>query len=183
MSRTKGAKDKAPRQNPNSGLKHFASTQAIIENDKDNRVVDIMARLARLHNMRTIPKFESPEDMALMIEHYFAKCIELKLFPTKRGMSITLGTTYEVLCQWERGSRGPEYTHVLKKAGEYLADVDEQMVLSGIENPVLFMFRSKNYHGLRDQQEYILTPNNPLGDQVDPQEIAKRLAATIDETP
>jgi len=43
-------------------------------------------------------------------------------------------------------------------------------------NPTTYIFRAKNYFGLKDQQEYILTPNNPLGDHVDPTEIQKRLS-------
>lgn len=33
------------------------------------------------------------------------------------------------------------------------------MVNEGKLNPVTYIFRSKNYYGMRDQQEYVLTPN------------------------
>lgn len=179
--RTKGAKDKQPRKAPgHSGINNFNSAQAIMAT-KGDEVAAVMSRMR--HRLTRAPKpiFNSPEEMAGEIERFFDDCIESQLFPTKRGMALWMGTSYEMLKQWESGSRGHAYSAVLKKASEYIADVDEQLVLDGIQNPVLFMFRSKNYHGLRDQQELVVQQKDPLGEMVDPKEIAERLSATIDE--
>jgi hypothetical protein len=60
-----------------------------------------------------------------------------------------------------------------------LASFDAEMVTEGKINPVTYIFRAKNYFGLQDKQEYVLTPNNPLGDTKDPAEIQKRLLEGI----
>jgi hypothetical protein len=71
---------------------------------------------------------------------------------------------------------------LIKKAKELLASFDAKMVQEGKINPVTYIFRAKNYFGLKDQQEYVLTPNNPLGDHTDPSDIQKRLEeGVIDE--
>ena len=57
-----------------------------------------------------------------------------------------------------------------------------KMVQEGKINPVTYIFRAKNYFGLQDKQEYVITPNNPLGDHADPEDIQKRLEeGVIDE--
>ena len=38
----------------------------------------------------------------------------------------------------------------------------------GKVNPVTGIFWQKNYDGLKDQQEHVITPNNVLGDRPDP---------------
>jgi len=54
-------------------------------------------------------------------------------------------------------------------------------VAEGKLNPVTYIFRSKNYYGMKDQQEHVITPNNPLGDATSPEEIKKRLDEGIPE--
>jgi hypothetical protein len=54
-------------------------------------------------------------------------------------------------------------------------------VAEGKLNPVTYIFRSKNYYGMKDQQEHVITPNNPLGDAASPEEIRRRLNEGIPE--
>ena len=44
----------------------------------------------------------------------------------------------------------------------------------GHVNPVVGIFWQKNYDGLKDQQETIITPNNPLGDATDTEALRRR---------
>ena len=39
----------------------------------------------------------------------------------------------------------------------------EQLMLNGKTNPVSGIFMGKNNFGYQDKQEYVLTPNDPLG--------------------
>lgn len=41
-------------------------------------------------------------------------------------------------------------------------------------NPVTGIFWQKNYDGLKDQTETIITPNNPLGDSTDSETLKRR---------
>lgn len=56
-----------------------------------------------------------------------------------------------------------------------MASFDAKLVQENKVNPTTYIFRAKNYFGLRDTQEYVLTPNNPLGAETDPEEIQRRL--------
>ena len=44
----------------------------------------------------------------------------------------------------------------------------------GKVNPVTGIFWQKNYDGLRDQQEVVVTPNNPLGEMGDTERIKQK---------
>ena len=52
----------------------------------------------------------------------------------------------------------------------------------GKVNPVVGIFWQKNYDGLRDQQEHIIAPANPLGEGRSAEELQKKYsdAAYID---
>jgi hypothetical protein len=60
---------------------------------------------------------------------------------------------------------------MIKKAKDLIAAYDANLVAEGKLNPVTYIFRSKNYYGMKDQQEHVITPNNPLGDAASPEEI------------
>ena len=55
------------------------------------------------------------------------------------------------------------------------------MVTEGKINPVVYIFRAKNYFGMRDQQEYVLTPNTPLGEDADKNLLQSKYKTNIPE--
>jgi hypothetical protein len=57
---------------------------------------------------------------------------------------------------------------MIKKAKGILAAIDAKLVSEGKIPQVTYIFRAKNFFGMRDQQDVVLTPNvNPLGEQAD----------------
>ena len=56
------------------------------------------------------------------------------------------------------------------------------MVTEGKINPVVYIFRAKNFFGMKDQQEHVITPNNPLGDTTNPEELAQKYKAALPES-
>ena len=100
---------------------------------------------------------------------------------TVEKMALALGYDRKTLWAWETGGEGstPTRRNLIKKAKELLASYDAEMVAEGKLNPVTYIFRAKNYFGMRDQVEHVVTPNNPLGDEVNPDDIRKRLEASL----
>jgi hypothetical protein len=98
-------------------------------------------------------------------------------------MCLALGYARETIWRWENGGEGstPARCNLIKKAKDIIATYDANLVAEGKLNPVTYIFRSKNYYGMKDQQEHVITPNNPLGDVTSPEEIKKRLAEGIPE--
>ena len=141
---------------------------------------DIFNRLFELKQRRGIAKFNSADEMELLIEDYFSDCAELGLRPTIRGLAATLGTTYQSLLEWEAGSRdaalGSRCSLIVKNAKTFIAEYDEVLALEGIDNPILYMFRSKNYYGMKDKTELEVAPKQQLIQELTPDEIARRIA-------
>lgn len=102
-------------------------------------------------------RFSSPEEMETAIANWWDRCLTMGMFPTKRGLALALGTTWSTIEDWAKGSHGEAYAQILQQVFEMMAEADEQMVLNGAVNPVLYIFRGKNYHGLSDKQESVIT--------------------------
>lgn len=151
--------------------------------DKKKKKMEILRKLTELDRRRGIAKFENVEQMQVVIENYFQDCVDLELRPTIRGLASALGTVYNTLNDWERGSRdaqlGSGCSVLIKKSKQFISEYDELLALENIDNPVLFMFRAKNYYGMKDTQDIQIAPVTALGDQLTPEEIAKRLPQDI----
>jgi hypothetical protein len=151
--------------------------------DKEEKKAELFKRLTELHMKQGVAKFNSVDEMQVLIEQYFIDCTEFKLRPTVRGLAIALGTVYETLNGWERGERdaqlGSSCSAIIKKAKQLIAEYDEVMAIEGYDNPILFMFRAKNYYGMKDSQEINVSSASALGEQLTPEEIAKRIPKDI----
>ena len=94
-----------------------------------------------------------------------------------------MGTTFQTLFDWENGSRdaalGSICSDTIKKAKGIIAQYDELMALEGLDNPVLYMFRSKNFFGLSDKQEITVTPRQAIEATQAPDQIAAQIEADI----
>ena len=78
-----------------------------------------------------------------------------------------------------------ESRNLIKKAYQNLNAQMENYMQNGKINPVAGIFLMKNNMGYQDKQEMVLTPNNPLGDQVQPEALQEKYleatAADYDE--
>lgn len=83
---------------------------------------------------------------------------------------------------WENGiGCSSERMNIIKKAKEFIASFESAMVTEGKINPVVYIFRAKNYFGMKDQQDITIRPDNPYGDQRDAATIAKEYDALPEE--
>ena len=129
------------------------------------------------------PKAVTDDEIAERLTEYFQRTLGQGKLPTVEGMCLALGYPRETIWRWENGAEGstPFRRTVIKKAKDIIATYDANLVAEGKLNPVTYIFRSKNYYGMKDQQEHVITPNNPLGDATSPEEIKKRLDEGIPE--
>jgi len=158
-------------------------TMSIKEDDpeKAKQKAELFNKLYLLQSKRGIAKFSNAEQMQDLITYYFEQCADIGLRPTIRGLASTLGTVYSTLNDWENGSRdvslGSSCSSIIKKAKQFIAEYDELMALEGLDNPILFMFRSKNYYGMKDIQEISVSPRSQLGATLSDEEIQQRIAS------
>lgn len=108
------------------------------------------------------PRCKSDEEVAERLNWYFQEYIKNGAMPTVEGMALALGVSHVEVWYWEQGmSCSPERTAMIKRAKGILAECDAQLVAKGKIPVVSYIFRSKNFYGMKDQTEYVLTPNRP----------------------
>lgn len=66
-----------------------------------------------------------------------------------------------------------------KKAKEILAGIDAKLVSMGKIPQVTYIFRAKNFFGMKDQQDLVVTPAMPLGDAPDQKQLEERIAGSV----
>jgi hypothetical protein len=176
--------DKLVEQGEQIVKKKRGSKSASLAHNTSAKADDIRRIGASLLKWYNMEKAVTDEEIRERLEMYFVTTLEAGEIPTVEEMSLALGYDRKTLWCWEVGGDGstPVRRNLIKKAKEFLASFDAKLVQEGKVNPVTYIFRAKNYFGLKDQQEYVLTPNNPLGDHTDPSDIEKRLIdGVVDE--
>lgn len=125
------------------------------------------------------------------LEEYFTLCAKADMKPTVSGMALALGNNINRQVLWAiknnqpTGGAGyttalpPEVADSIKKAYAFMESLWENYMQNGKINPVSGIFLGKNNYGYKDQSEYVLTPNSPLGEKKDPNEIAKKYALEV----
>lgn len=111
----------------------------------------------------------TPEEVQQRVEEYILECYETGQRMTVEKLALAIGITRETLWKWEQANdrRG----NIIKKAKDTIASYDADMVTSGKLNPVPYIFRAKNYYGMKDQTDITIEPRQAITDQ-DAEQIA-----------
>lgn len=167
-----GAKDKTPRKG-NSGKNLPGNLKEYIEkNEKKEEVTRIVKESVQYFRRKGV---KTNEEIAEGLDQYFADCVANGQIPTVEDMALALGTTRQTLWEWEnKVTQNPERAEMINRAKEIIAAIDAKLAVEGKITPVTYIFRSKNYYGMRDQQEVVLSPVNPLGEDVDTEKLKQK---------
>lgn len=160
---------KPVRKRGRGGTENFPS---VISGAKSEDIRRIMSNCLRWYGR---PIVKSDDECRERLFEFFMICAETGEMPTVEKLAMALGTIRQTLWEWEKGNIGtPERMDLIKKAKELIATFESEMVTEGKINPIVYIFRAKNYFGLKDQQEVFLAPGNPLGDIQDPEQLSQR---------
>ena len=109
---------------------------------------------------RTIVK--SDEECAERLNDYFRQCNETGQIPTVEDMSLALGTIRETVWKWENGMGcSSARSYMIKKAKEILAGIDAKLVSMGKIPQVTYIFRAKNFFGMKTSKTSLLLLPSP----------------------
>ena len=123
---------------------------------------------------------KSDEECAERLNEFFQRVAETGEIPTVEKMCLALGTVRQTVYDWEQGTQGSVRSVMIKKAKEILASLDAELVSRGKIPQVTYIFRAKNFFGLSDKQEFVLTPNSPLGEAENPATIQGKYTALLE---
>ena len=157
------------------GTDNFPCRRFTPETDEDRALVSQLLSEALTEYRQ--PRVKSDDELAQRIDNYFLRCAEHGQVPTVEEMSLSTGYSISTVMDWEIGRNkgfSPQTSMIIKKAKGYLQTFDAKLVIAGKMNFLAYCFRAKNYYGMKDQQEVMLTPNNPLGETTSPEELRRK---------
>ena len=146
------------------GTGNFPQTQFKPETDEDRALVSKLIDEVLTEYKR--PRVRSDEELAARLNDYFERCSARGQIPTVEEMAMSTGYSITTLLDWEHGKNkgfSSETSFIIKKAKDFLKTFDAKLVITGKMNFLAYCFRAKNYYGMADKSEVVLTPNNPLG--------------------
>ena len=167
------------------GTKNFPSAKTSVETKEDKELVKkLLTEVLVEYNQ---PKVQSDEELAQRLNDYFVRCAENGQIPTVEEMCMSTGFSYSTCYDWEVGRNkgfSSETSKIIKKAKEMLKTFDAKLVISGKLNFLAYCFRAKNYYGMVDKQEMVLTPNTHSDSDYSAEDIKKRYlidSATLEQ--
>lgn len=95
--------------------------------------------------------------------------------PTVEKMCLSLGVATQTVWEWQQGAKGKDRMEMIKRAKNLIASFDADLAIRGLINPVVYIFRGKNYYGMKDQQEVSVTHTARIEDGMSQDEIRRRL--------
>lgn len=122
---------------------------------------------------------KSDEELCDRLNWFFTQCAETQQLPNVEKMANCLGYHRNTLNDWELGNSGgfsPATAGIIKKAKQILASIDAELAQEGKTQPVVYMFRAKNFYGMRDQQDLVVSPGHNTIDNVDAATIEAKYA-------
>ena len=174
MTKTEtGGEVAVKKERPLRGRGGTANFPSVISGAKSE---DISRCLKNCLTFYGLPIVKSDDECQQRLYDFFDTCQKTGQLPTVEKMVMALGTVKQTVWDWEQGRKcSQRRADLIKKAKEFIASFESEMVTEGKINPVVYIFRAKNYFGMKDQQDVVLKPESPLGDTVD----RARLESTI----
>lgn len=116
------------------------------------------------------------DEMERRFARYQQLCSEYDMKPSNQSCYYAIGISKDQVYHWttDKKNNNLRRSEFVEKIKAWCAMYREEMMLDGRINPVTGIFWQKNYDGFRDQQEVVLTPNNPLGDDRSPEELKRK---------
>lgn len=115
------------------------------------------------------------------IRWYIQYCIDRNQVPNVSGVCCVLGIDRKTLYRWEHGvHRTSTHKSVIQKYKRLLEAIWESQMVEGTINPIVGIFLGKNNFDYADKQELVVSPESPLGEVRNADEIRQRYDDSIE---
>lgn len=141
---------------------------------------DISRILGSIVKWEKQPRVTDDDDCQRRLESFFQTCINTGEIPTVEKMAYAVGYDRRTIWEWRaKKTKGERRAAMMEMAMEAIAAFEAEMAMEGLVHHAVYSFRAKNYFGMKDQMEHVLTPNNPLGDMQDKDELRARITEGV----
>ena len=123
------------------------------------------------------PCVTSDDECAERLDEFFSRMAETGEIPTWEKLCLALGTDRSTVWEWENGRQcSKERANMIKLAKVIMSSVDAEMVSAWKIPQATYIFRSKNFYGMRDQTDVVVTPTDPLGEEQSAKQLEDKYA-------
>ena len=108
---------------------------------------------------------------------FFNLCADTQQIPTYEKMCIALGKSRKTIYDWETAKTngvGLGTQEIILRAKDMLATMDADLLLEGKVNPVAYIFRAKNFYGMKDKVDYNIETEGGVKAEQSVESLAKR---------
>ena len=144
--------------------------------DDKEFISDTLGVLCQISALNT-ERCTSPEEMDSRLNKVIQICNENGLIPTVEMIMLATGIPQTSLYDMQNDGRPQhaEYSKIIKKYKDIIKTFDSILATQGKTPTGTYAFRAKNYYGMKDQQEVVLTPNTGVSEPVDAEKILKNV--------
>ena len=140
-----------------NNIGRFNSTP--IETEEDLSLAQQVMKFNLILMQKFNGKPETAEELAERFTDYFEMCMEYGRTPTVEGLALVSGYERKSFYEISQGVFSTQFTPIVKKAKDYIASYDAEMANQGKVPSPVYIFRSKNYYGMKDVQEVKVEAN------------------------
>lgn len=124
---------------------------------------------------------KNEEEMNQRFEDYLKLCMAYQIQPSNMACYLALGISKQTMSEWENGVKGTTFqADFAQKVKKTISAFREIAANEGKINTVWAIFMGKNYDGLKDQQDVVVTPN-VIGQTDDATTLAEKYRANLPE--
>lgn len=104
------------------------------------------------------PRVRNDAELEERFVEFYQECAKYGKIPTLEELFLSTGFTLHymrMIMTGERQGFSHESKNIVLRAKEFMKTFDAKLVISGELNPVVYIFRSKNYYDMKDQQDVV----------------------------
>lgn len=163
------------------GKRNFPQCLPDLSSDEDRALVSQLLSEVLVEYRQ--PRVKSDEELTGRFDAYFNRCAQTGQTPTVEELYLSSGYSISTVEDWYYGRNkgfSPETSSIIKKAKSFMRTFDAKLVVAGKLNFLAYCFRAKNYYGMVDKQEVVLTPNQPQIEGLTPEQLQQKYIEASD---
>ena len=109
-----------------------------------------------------VSRIKTPEEMEERIQQLFNVCSDRGMMPTYESIAVACGLPIRTFYDMQKGEFESyvEYSQVIKKAKDQVSMIESYLARDGKIPAPLWIFRAKNYMGMKDVQQVEVAPTS-----------------------
>ena len=144
----------------------------------NEEISQLMGNVVKFYELGKLAPVKTDDECEQRIDAYFQYIIRTGEKPSLEKLALALGVTRRMIDYWKNGEYGSKRRQdMINYAVETLAAMDAELVNNNKIPQVTYIFRSKNFFGMKDQTEIYHHADSRK--EIDEEELRKRIMENV----